>query len=220
MIKMNKKIILFLSILTGFSFEIYSQNYYLGYKYGISWNGVNSNGNLIGTSQNNFSTGLTFDVITNKRLRLGSEILFEKRGFNLGYSVIFNNFDERLLINYHYQDYLSIPLKIGYQTGNKIYGYGDFGLVPAFNLKSTFKYPKTDNSFNIIGEITENEQLEIRPFDLSALIDFGVGYNFTEKISILCSIRIQKSLFEFSKDYQMSHRSATLFLSFRYMLRK
>ncbi len=218
MIKMTKKIILFLSILTSFSCEIYAQNYYLGYNYGFSWNGVKSNGNPIGTSQNNFCTGLIFEVITKKKLRLGAEILYEKRGFNLGYAVIFNNFDERFLTNYHYQNYLSIPLKIGYQTGNKIYGYGDIGLAPAFNLKSTFKYPKIDSSSNIIGEITENEQLEIRPFDLSALIDFGVGYNLTEKISILSSIRIQKSLFEFSKDYQMSHKATTLFLSLRYKL--
>jgi hypothetical protein len=81
---------------------------------------------------------------------------------------------------------------------------------------STYKYPKTDSSFNIIGEITENEQLEIKPFDLSAFIDFGIGYNLTEKISILSSIRMQKSLFEFSKDYKLSHRAATLFLSIRY----
>jgi hypothetical protein len=218
MIKMNKNIILFLSILISFSFEIYSQKYYLGSKYGFSWNEVKSNGNLIGTPQKNFSTGLTFEVITNKKLRLGAEILYEKRGFNLGYTVIFNNFEERLITNYHHQNYLSIPLKIGYQKGNKIFGYGDIGFVPAFNLKSTYKYPKTDSSFNVIGEATENEQLEIRPFDLSALIDLGVGYSFTENISILSSLRIQNSLFEFSKDYQMSHRATTLFLSLRYKL--
>lgn len=216
--RMNKKIMLLLSILTGLSYEVNSQNYFFRYNYGFSWNEVKSNGNVKGTSQNNFSTGLTFEVVTRKKLRLGAEILYEKRGFNLEYTVIFNNFDERLVTNYHHQNYLSIPLKIGYQTGNKIYVYGDLGFAPAFNLKSTFKYPETDSSFNIIGEITENEQFEIRPFDLSALIDFGVGYNLTEKISILSSVRIQNSLFEFSKDYQMSHRATTLFLSLRYML--
>lgn len=218
MIKINYKLLLLLSILTCFSHKIYSQHYYLGYHFGFCRNGVKSNGNLIGTSQHNFSTGLTFNYTSVKKLRLGAEVLYEKRGFNVGYTVILKNFDERFITNYHHQNYLSIPLKIGRQAGNKIHGYADIGLVPAFHLKSTFRYPRTDSSFNITGEITENEQLAIRPFDLGALIDFGVGYNLTDKISILSSIRIQNSLFEFSKDYQMSHRAATLFLSFRYKL--
>ena len=218
MIKKNKNIILFLLIFACFSFKIHAQNYYVGYKYGLSWNDVKSNGDLIGTSQNNFSTGVTFEVITNKKLRIGAEIFYEKRGFNLNYTAIFNNFEERLITNYHHQHYLSIPLKIGYQAGKKMYAFGDLGLVPAFNVRSTFRYPKTDDSFNIVGEITEKEQLEIKPFDLSALLDFGVGYNLTNKISILSAIRVQRSLFEFSEDYQMSHRITTLFLSFKYKL--
>lgn len=215
---MNKKITLFLVILISFGYEIHSQNYFFGYKHGFSWNEVNNNGNIIGTSQNNFSTGLTFEFITKKNLRFGADILYEKRGFNLGYTVFFNNLEEQLLINHHHQNYLSVPLRIGYQTGNKIYGFVDIGVIPAYNLKSTFKYPDTDNSFNIIGEIIEDEQLKIRPFDLGALIDFGVGFNLTEKISILSSMRLQKSLFEFSKDYQMTHRATTLFLSVKHKL--
>jgi hypothetical protein len=216
---MHKTIKLLLLLpLCIFSYEMHAQNYYLGYKHGYSWNEVNSNGNIKGMLQNNFCTGLTFELITKKKLRLGVEILYEKRGFNLGYTVFFNNLDERFLINYHHQNYLSIPIKIGYQFGNKIYGFADIGVVPAFNLTSTFKYPDTDNSFNIIGEITEDEELKIRPFDLAALYDIGVGYNVSHKISILSSLRLQKSLYEFSKDYQMSHRATTLFLTLKYKL--
>ncbi len=217
---MNKKIILLLAIMASFSHEIFSQKYYLRYQHGLSWNWAKSNGNLVGTAQKNFSNGLTFEVLTNKKLRLGAEILYEKRGFNIGYAVILSNFDERLIRNYHHQHYVSIPLKIGYQKDDKIFTYGDVGLVPAFHVKSTFTYPKTDSSFNTIGEITENEQLDIKPFDLGAMVDIGVGYHLTDNISIMSSLRLQNSLFEFSKDYRMTHRAATVFLSLSYKLGK
>ena len=214
----HKKIILFLAMIIPLGYEMDAQNYFLGYQYGLSWNSVKSDGNQTGAAQTNFSTGVTFDVVTRKKLRFGAELLYEKRGFNLGYTVILSNFDERSITNYHHQHYLSIPLKVGYQVGNQFYGFGAVGVVPAFTLKSTFTYPKTDNAFNTTGEITEKEQLEIKPFDLGALIDLGVGYSLTEKISILSSIRIQRSVFEFSKDYQMTHRATTLFLTLRYRL--
>ena len=215
---MNKRFLLLLFILTGFYAQLYSQHYSLGYTYGYSWNEVKNNGDVPGSSQNNFITGLSSEWITKKNLRLGAEILYEKRGFDLEYIVFFNNFSQKHIKNYHHQKYLSIPLKIGYQTGKRIYAFGDIGIVPAFNVKSTFTYPNTDSLFNILGEITEREQINIKTFDLGGLLDFGAGYNLTDKFSVSGSIRLQHSLFDFSEVYRMSHRATTLFFTLRYKL--
>ena len=138
----------------------------------------------------NFATGFSFDYLFKNKVRLGSELLLERRGFKdklnytdgngvtigeLKYSIAFT--------------YISIPIKVGYTIGNRIYGFGNAGLIPAFLLSS--KYNTDDIHF--IGN-NKNLTSTNPKFDLATLAEIGIGCKTKNNINVYTAFRFQNSL--------------------------
>ena len=212
-----KKGLLFAFATIIFYCRISAQSHTVGLNGGLSRNGVINYGYAVGQNQNNnFAVGINYEACTKMNIRLGAELLYDRRGFDLGYTVITTTGDYTIK-NQHHINYLSVPLKIGYQIGNRYFMFADVGICPSYKVKSTLTYPLIDSTGNSIG--SKKEHLEdINNYDIGGFWDCGLGYNLYDKFSIVAVMRRQRSFWNFSDLYAMKHQFMTISLAFRYKL--
>ena len=116
-----------------------------------------------------------------------------------------------------YYDYLAIPIKGGYIIGNKISGFANIGLVPAFLLNAIAEVP---DELEII-DITD-----LPPkFDLAVLIEIGGNVKISERFFVTASFTYQHSLTTISnsdhfENSNFKHHGMILSYGIKYALKK
>lgn len=187
---------LFLCFSLSFSFlTLHAQYQEMGIKGGINWNSMSSN-----SAGGNFLTGMTlgvsYDYTFKKKFVIGTDLLYNQRG----YSVINVVSISHEYIDEHHFDYVTVPLRVGYKQGNKIFAFSNLGLTPSFLISSKYvELENNDPGFYRAGRVTSATQ-NVKRFDLGAFIDLGVGYQFNEKISLSTSLMQQFSFTSFIKN--------------------
>lgn len=218
-----KKTLLFLFVLAGFGVQ--AQTHLLGINLGTNSSSISSNA-VFGspTLRLGFLGGLTYEYILKNKLSFGTDILFNQRGFRQS-TIFTDRFGQPLgTSNSEYRfDYLSIPVKIWYYYGNRIFGFGNIGIVSSFLLSAEYIYP----TLNISGEIVEQPPVEstssYSSFNLGGRVEIGGGYKINERFWLTASAAYLHSLTPtkvtgFLNDLQLNQFDFNFNLGMKYTL--
>ena len=187
---------IFLIILTITTLKVAGQNHLVGVKGGVNWTNITTS-NFV--NQHDFRTGisagLTYEYLFKKHFSVGADLIYNQRGFtndivftdNLG-----NPTGEKYTTKFNY-DYVSLPIKTGFNIGNKFYGFTNIGVIPSLLVDAKTVSP----TFNTDGKVTGNETFDVTnrvsKFDLAGLIEIGGGYKFKGRYWLFTSFSYQHS---------------------------
>lgn len=216
-----------LFLFSCFSLTLAGQNYFIGLKGGYSWTNIATNVFSIHETQPGFSVGLTYDIVTKKKLSFGAEFLYDKRGYTnelIFTDVIGNPTGEKYSIPTHY-NYFSFPLKFGYGGGSNFFGFTSIGVCPALLQKATITLPLFSYNFSDITHRGDSTVVLTKPskFDISGLAEIGCGYKITNRFVGTISFRYQYSFTSLTnenyfKNYYINNYGMTLSLGMKYNL--
>ena len=156
--------------------------------------------------------GITYEFVSSRNFIFDSELLFYPIGFYIESQGTNENMtevgSEQMFLSYNY---LSLPLKFGYKLGSDFYYSLKLGIAPSYLLEASHNI--SDDSSNktmpsllkksmlINPEIANNED-KAGKFDIAALAEFGLGYEFKNRINLGLNIGFRQSLLELSNaDY-------------------
>ena len=221
-----KKILLM--ILTGISMNVFGQVQLIGIQGGVNMTNQSSP-NIFKDSK--FRTGiiggLNYEFIFKSKYSLGADLLYSQKGFNDKMIFVDDNGNPTGITSdlKYYYDYLSLPLKIGYSSGDKLKGFVKIGICPSVLLKAEMTTPKVNNNGNYIGNETTDATNNASKLDLGGLIELGAGYGLNNTLDLFSSITYNHSLTTFSNskndyfsDAKMRHYGFSLAMGIKYKL--
>lgn len=216
-----KKVILI--ILTITSLTVSGQNHLFGVKGGVNITNDKFNDDPIHIETNNtisYIRGLTYEYLLNKHFSLGAELLYEQRGWNVDVPT----YDEsgnpgKTLTNKQDFTYLSLPLKVGYTIGSKLYGFMNLGVIPARLLSCKVTHPIEN------GGAVYDAYSDFKNYDIAALAELGGGYKIKDRIRLFSSFTFQQSLMTASvpqDEYslELTHYGMSLAIGIKYSIGK
>ena len=172
------------SVLIMMTLKVVGQNHLLGIKGGVNQTNIDANNFVDKTGdRTGITVGLTYDYLLNKHFSIGTDLLFNQRGFTV--DIVFtdnrgNPTGEKYPINYRYA-YTSLPVKAGFRFGNTIYGFANIGAVPSLLADAKVMAP----TFSQDGKLTGNEIFDtterVTEIDLAGLAEIGAGYKIKSK---------------------------------------
>ncbi|MBL1280176.1 MAG: hypothetical protein COA33_007885 [Fluviicola sp.] len=137
---------LLLSITIVLSTVSFSQIHYIETSGGVNISTIYNSSPFNNTSpiyRGSFSFGYTYKF--SNKLTLGTNIAYAQSGFKdqiIFTDVLGNDLGVNDVFTLYLTEYISIPLKIGIETGSdKMTFSGSIGIVPAFNVGARIKYP-------------------------------------------------------------------------------
>jgi hypothetical protein len=175
----KKSIFIILIIAT---FQVKGQSHLIGVNLGIGYSNVTS---VWFPTQNRnrkvFSGGLSYEYLFKKHLLFDADFIYNQRGFD-------NNNIKFLDVDYQptgqtassqfKYEYVSFPIKSGYNIGNKIFGLLKIGVIPSILVQANTSTVIFDIDKNIIGTEFINETKSVNKFDISGIIEISGGYKF------------------------------------------
>jgi len=184
--------LLFLTITT---ITVSGQNHLLGVKGGVNWANIaadkSSNIRSDYSYKAGLAIGLTYDFLFKKHFSTGADINYNQRGGKMDGSYI-DNFGRIIRGSTTLKfDYLTIPLKAGFNYGKTIYGFADIALTPSilFDAKSVtytgVNYSGTEQTYDITSMV--------KKFDIGGLVEIGGGYKFKDRYWLYSSFSYQHS---------------------------
>lgn len=185
-----------LLILTLSLLNATGQIHLLGAKGGPNWTDINS---VNFVSQHNYkegiTSGLTYDYLFVKHFSVGMDFIYNQRGFTYDYKqadYFGNPTDAKYTTSFNY-DYLSLPIKAGYNIGNTFYGFTTFGVIPSLLMSSSISNPTS----NFYGKLNGSERIDmtnrVSKFDFAGFAEIGCGYKFKNSIWLYTSLLYQNS---------------------------
>jgi hypothetical protein len=193
---MKKLYLSCLGIFLFFPFLSLSQNYYLGFKAGPNFSGI-APSSLLPYTKYKFGTsiGATFDVMVSKKVSVGIEPSYMKRGFvQVNYSYT-STPDAPLLTNNNFNlTYFTCPINVTIVFGEDRYwglalsGIPSYALEAQTNNPAPNPYPKTENlnKPDLINQINKND------FAIRGEVKFGFVSGPRGKL--YCAIGVQRSV--------------------------
>lgn len=184
------------------------QNSLIGVKGGISWTGQTS---YYFHNEEKFRTGLavglTYDYTFKKYFSAGADIIYNQRGFSLDWPLVDNqgNYIGRdMTYNYNY-DYITLPLKAGFNYGKKFYGFINLGVTPSVLVSAKVKNPifiEENGALVPTHYVKTNVFQDMKKFDIGGFAEIGAGYKIKERYWLYSSVSYQHSFTSFSnKNY-------------------
>jgi len=185
------------------------QNHFVGIQSGLNFTSVKPNEDLENSSmRTGFIGGVTYDLKFTNRYQIGIGLLYSQQGFNDKPIYVEDEnvyvLDEKIKMNY---DYLSFPIKFGYEMGNRIKIIPKIGIIPAYLVKA-------------------NHKDYVSKFDFGGLIEVGIENDLSDKIVLCSAISYNQSLTNyFNSDYfdryddsARKHYGFSLSVGFKYRL--
>jgi len=222
---MRKILLLFLTAIT---ITVNGQNHLLGVKGGANWTNVTASNFL---NDKDFRTGLaiglTYDFLFKKYFSAGADIIYNQRG--LRNDIIFtddlgNPTGKKATSKFNY-DYITLPLKVGFNYGKTVYGFANIALTPSMLVDAKTITPSIDfNGTTIPGE-TFNVTNRVNKFDIGELVEIGGGYKFKGRYWLFTAFSYQHSFTTITNsDYfansKIRHYAMTLNLGLKCALTK
>jgi len=227
-IQTMRNIFLFFLALT--TITVNGQNHLFGVKggAGANWTEVTATNFL---KDRNYRTGmaigLTYDYLFKKHFSAGVDIIYNQRGFTN--DIIFtddlgNPTGRKEIIKFNY-DYLTVPLKVGFNYGKTVYGFANIGLTPSILVDAKTITPTIDFNGIIIPSETSNITSRVNKFDIGGLVEIGGGYKFKGRYWLFTSFSYQHSFTTITNsDYfansKIRHYGMTLNLGLKCALTK
>ncbi len=187
---------IFLFILTISTLKVAGQNHFIGVKGGANSTNITSSNFLSQTdSRTGLAAGLTYEFLINKHFSIGSDLIYNQRGFtndivftdNLG-----NPTGEKYTTKFNY-DYISLPIKTGFNFGTKLYGFTNIGVIPSLLVDAKTTTPTFDTDGKLTGNETFDVTSRVTKFDFAGLAEIGGGYKFKDRYWLFTSFAYQYS---------------------------
>ncbi|WMJ72191.1 porin family protein [Cytophagaceae bacterium ABcell3] len=216
-----------LGVLVAIALEATAQNQFIGIKGGVNHTNVNFR-DL--DAQPNFRTGvsagMTYEYLLTDRFSLGVDLIYNQRGYTE--DIILTDWNGNMLIHdlIRYNiDYASIPIKVGFNTGNKLYAFTNVGLIPSFLVSATLVEPRFTSQWGQVrttGTDRHNITSELANFDLAGFAELGAGYKYMNNYWLFTSFSYQTSFNSFAnpKHHQgnrITHYGMTLSVGMKYL---
>ena len=219
-----KKIFLLFLILTAIT--VNGQNHFLGVKSGVNYTNITAKDFI---DDRNFRTGLnigiTYDYFFKRHFSIGADVVYNQRGFRT--DLIFmeaggNPTGQKEIIKDNY-DYLTVPLKVGYNYGTTFYGFVNIGLTPSLLLDAKTIVPAFILPETVFPGEIYNVKNRVNQFDIGGFFEIGAGYKFQDRLLGFLSFSYQHSLTTFTNaDYfanaKAKHYGMTVNLGLKYAL--
>ncbi|WP_372948421.1 outer membrane beta-barrel protein [Mariniphaga sp.] len=197
-------IILFIALTT----TAFGQTHIIGMQVGLNLTNISANEIFYNSEMRaGFTGGITYDLKLSDRYRIGVDVLYSQQGFSEKFSLVdeYGTYYGEVNSEMNF-DYMSIPIKIGYEIGNKIKIIPKIGMVPAFPVTAESIIPKLNDSKLVIGQETVDQMDYISKFDFGGLIEIGIERALSEKLIICSALAYKHSLTTFSNiDYFGDH---------------
>ena len=219
---------LFLIILTLTTLKVAGQNHLIGVRGGVNATNVTSS-NFISQrdSRIGLTAGLTYEFLLKKHFTIGADFIYNQRGFKIE-SVhtdqIGNPTGEKSTAKLNY-DYISLPIKAGFNIGSKLYGFANLGLVPSWLVDAKTIIPTFDSDANFIGNETIDPTNLVSKFDLAGLFEIGGGYKINGRYWVFTSFSYQHSFTsiansEYFAESKILHNGMNFSIGLKYALTK
>ena len=218
-----RQILIFLFFLI--SSVAFGQKHLIGIQGGLNLTNFTSKESFENTSpRTGFIGGVTYDFMLSEKFRIGVDILYSQQGVKDKFILTNDNGvfigEEKTEMNY---DYLSLPIKFGYELGEKIKLIPKIGIVPAFVLKAEITSPTFDGNGIVTGKETIDHTDYVSKFDFGGMVEFGIETDLTKNIIFCSNLNYKHSLTTFSNsDYfdgqNMRHYGFSVVVGLKYKL--
>ena len=218
-----RQTLIFLFILI--SSVAFGQKHLIGIQGGLSFTNFTSKESFENTSRRTgFIGGVTYDFMLTEKYRIGVDILYSQQGVKDKFILTNDNDvfigEEKTEMNY---DYLSLPIKFGYELGEKIKMIPKIGVVPAFVLKAEITTPTFDGNGIVTGKETIDHIDYVSKFDFGGIVELGIETDLTKNIIFCSNLNYKHSLTTFSNsDYfegqNMRHYGFSIAVGLKYKL--
>lgn len=203
----------------------FGQKQFIGMQGGLNFTHFTSKESFEDTkSRTGFIGGITYDLMLSEKYRIGIDILYSQQG-------VFDKFiltdengvfigEEDTEMNY---DYLSIPIKFGYELGNKIRLIPKIGIVPAISIKAEITSPTFDGNGMVTGKETIDHKDYVSKFDFGGIVENGLERDMSKNVILCSNINYKHSFTPFSNsDYfdgnNMRHYGFSVTIGLKYLL--
>lgn len=218
-----RNIIIFLFI--SISSAALGQKHLLGIQGGLNFTNFTSKESFGNTEmRTGFIGGFTYDFKLANKYRIGVDVLYAQQGVSDNFIFTDDNGvflgEEETGMNY---DYLSIPIKFGYELGNKIRLIPKIGIVPAIAIKAGITVPTFDGNGMVTGKETIDHKDYVSKFDFGGIVELGLETDLSKNIIFCSNINYKHSLTTFSNsDYfdgqDMRHYGFSITVGIKYRL--
>lgn len=208
--------------------KVTGQNHLIGIKGGGNSTNITSN-NFVTQHDNRtgLSAGLTYEYLFKKHFSVGADFIYNQRGFTN--DIIFtddfgNPTGEKYTTKFNY-DYVSLPIKTGFNIGNKLFGFTNIGVIPSLLVNAKSIFP----TFNADGKLSGNETFDVTnrvsKFDFAGIAEIGAGYKFKNRFWFFTSFAYQYSFTtitnsEYFSNSKIRHNGITLSIGLKCALTK
>ncbi|MPM96525.1 hypothetical protein SDC9_143689 [bioreactor metagenome] len=151
------------------------------------------------TIRTGFVGGITYDLMLNESYRIGVDVFYSQQGAR-DIFIVMNEQGEyvRDMDIKMYYDYLSVPVKIGYELGDKIRFIPKLGVVPAFAIKTEITAPAFNENRIVTGEVTLDHINYVSKFDTGGIAEIGMETDVSKNIVFCSNLNYKRSLTTFS----------------------
>jgi len=204
----------------------FGQKHFIGMQAGLNLTNTSAKENFVDTKiRTSFTGGINYVFKFSGKCRFEIDALYSQKGFtdNIILTDDFGVFigEEKTEFNL---DYFCIPLKLGYEIGNKINVIPTIGIVPSYLLKAETIYPKFDSNGNIITHEILNAKKYASKYDFGGLIELGIEHVIYDHLILCSAINYAHSLTTFSNtdyfdEYKLRHYGFSINIGFKYLLK-
>jgi len=171
-------------------------------------------------------SGLTYDYQFRNNFSLGTGIVYNQRGYSWDFilSPAYTGEPNDLIFSYKvHRDFITVPLKIGFNYGKNYLVYANIGLTPSVLVEAYDVHPKFDFNGNDIPEMTFWNKEVVYKMDIGGLVELGGGYKFTNRFWLNTAFVYQHSFtsilnYDRYPDKDIIHYGFSLSLGIKYAL--
>jgi len=223
---MKRKLIL-LSVFV-ISMNVSGQFHYIGLQGGLIISNI-SDDDFVENSKfrKGITTGLNYEFQFSRNLLIGADLLYTQNGYlsDLVFMDETGNIIREKAVVKDYYYYLGLPIKLGYEIGNKIKGFAKIGINTSIILKAQMIIPTFDDNFEETGEYKIDVTNDVKKLDLGGIIELGGRYELNEKFELISLIGYRHSFTTFTsptffESQVMKHYSFKISIGLKYKLNK
>jgi hypothetical protein len=218
-------ILLTLSTLLVFSaLKASAQTRVVGVTGGATWANVSSDFAAKADHRLGITGGITYEHYLGQRFSVGAEAVYNQRGYAFSTGTPTG---EKVTTKYR-NNYLSIPVKVGFSNLNKeakIFSFVKVGAIPSLLLNAKVTTSTFDADGRISGATTAYVTDRASKVDLAGLAEIGGGYRVADRLWLTVSLAYQHSFTSISsaayfEDIRIKHRGASLNAELKWALKK
>jgi hypothetical protein len=173
-----------------------------------------------------FTAGINYAFHFSDSYSMGLDVLLNQKGFAVSSEFTDEygnptNGDSETTFNYLY---LSLPVKAGYHTGNKLKGFANIGLSTNILIEAKHITPSFEANNIRFDKETVDVTDQVNDLSLSGIAELGASYEMSD-VTLFTSVLYSHDITTFSnedyfKDTKLRHLNIALSIGLKYWIIK